>query len=312
MKRQAQMQLALKLFLTLTTILGVFHETQAQRGAWKRQRYDAMGGLGFTTFLGDLGGGSENSVSDLDIATIRPVLVLGGRYKVLEPVALGVSLSFGYLRGDDKWSEDPFRNQRNLSFRSPIIEFATYGEYHIIKEKFGRRTTGKRIGSFFSWQNIQALPINTYVFAGVSFFWFNPQGLGPDGKWYKLHDIGTEGQYIIPTRKPYSRLQVGVPFGLGVRYPLNRKFSLGLEYGARLTFTDYIDDVSKNYVDPNLFDDPIARYLSNPGLPYEDGRLYVVGPNDRRGNALNNDYFMFTVITLSYKMRTGRGGLPKF
>ncbi|HON17798.1 MAG TPA: hypothetical protein PK990_01360 [Salinivirgaceae bacterium] len=294
-------------------LLNLGIDTFAQKGAWKRQRYDAFAGIGSTTFLGDLGGGKTTSwIGDIDLAATRPLIVVGGRYKVLEQAAVGVSMSYGYVRGDDKWSQNEFRKRRNLSFRSPLFEFATYGEFHIIKEKFGRRTSGKRRGSIFSWQTIQALPINLYVFGGVALFWFNPQGQGPDGKWYKLHSIGTEGQYIIPTREPYKRLQVGVPFGLGVRYPLNRKFSLGIEYGARLTFTDYIDDVSKNYIDPNLFDDPIARYLSNPGLPDASGNPYTVGPNDRRGNALNDDYYMFTVITLSYKMRTGRGGLPKF
>jgi hypothetical protein len=301
-----------KFVLTIGISLVFAGITLGQRNAWQRQRYDAFAGLGGTTFMGDLGGGKETHwLMDLDMAATRPMMVVGGRYKLLEPVAVGASLSFGYLRGDDKWSQNQFRKQRNLSFRSPVIEFAAFGEYHIIKEKYGRRVSRRR-GSFWSWQTIQAIPLNTYVFTGVALFWFNPQGQGPDGKWYNLHSIGTEGQYVIPTRKPYKRLQVAIPFGVGARYALNRKFSIGLEYGARITFTDYIDDVSRNYIDPNFFDDPVARYLANPGLPYEDGSPYIVGPNDRRGSSLYDDFYMFTVVTLSYKMRTGRGGLPKF
>lgn len=286
--------------------------TFGQRNAWQRQRYDVFAGIGGTNFMGDLGGGKATHwLTDLDISATRPLIVVGGRYKILEPLAAGASLSFGYLRGDDKWSKNEFRNRRNLNFRSPIIEFSTYAEYHFLKEKFGRRAPRRR-AKFFSWQTIKSLPINAYVFAGVGLFWFNPQGKAYDGKWYNLRSIGTEGQYVIPTRKPYKRVQFAIPFGVGARYAINRKFSIGLEYGGRFTFTDYIDDVSRNYVSTEFFTDPIAQYLVNPGLPDANGNPYSVGPNDKRGNSLDDDYYMFTVITLSYKMRTGRRGLPKF
>ena len=295
-----------KIVLTFGIVLLFTSITFGQRNAWQRQRYDVFAGIGTTTFMGDLGGGKGEShwLKDFDIAATRPMMVIGGRYKVLEILSVGTSLSFGYVRGDDKWSQNNFRKQRNLNFRSPIIEFATYGEFHIIKEKFGRRASRRR-SKFFSWQMIQSIPLNTYIFAGIGFFWFNPQGKAEDGKWYNLRPIGTEGQYVIPSRSPYKRLQVAIPFGFGTRYAISRKLSIGLEYGARWTFTDYIDDVSTNYVDPNFFSDPTERYLSNPsGI--------ALGPNDRRGSSLYDDYYMFTVITLSYKMRTGRGGLPKF
>ncbi|MDD4745961.1 MAG: hypothetical protein PHW19_01645 [Salinivirgaceae bacterium] len=302
-----------KIVLTFGIVILLGSMTFGQRNAWQRQRYDVFAGIGTTSFLGDLGGGKGEShwLKDFDIAATRPMMVVGGRYKVLEVLAVGASLSFGYVRGDDKWSDDYFRNQRNLNFRSPIIELATYGEFHIIKEKFGRRTSRRRT-KFFSWSTIQSIPLNTYIFAGVGLFWFNPQGRDEDGKWHNLRPIGTEGQNVIPSRSPYKRLQVAIPFGLGARYALTRKFSIGLEYGARITFTDYIDDVSKNYIHPDFFTDPTERYLANPGLPYENGDPYTVGPNDRRGSSLYDDYYMFTVVTLSYKMRTGRGGLPKF
>ncbi|HPW65680.1 MAG TPA: DUF6089 family protein [Salinivirgaceae bacterium] len=286
--------------------------TFGQRNAWQRQRYDVFAGVGGTNFMGDLGGGkSSHWLLDLDMSATRPLFVVGGRYKILEPLAAGVSLSFGYLRGDDKWSNNEFRKRRNLNFRSPIVEFATYAEYHFLKEKFERRAPRRR-ANFFSLQTIKSLPINAYVFTGIGLFWFNPQGMANDGKWYKLREIGTEGQYVIPTRKPYKRIQVAIPFGVGARYAINRKFSIGLEYAGRFTFTDYIDDVSRNYVSTDFFTDPIAQYLVNPGLPDENGNPYSVGPNDKRGNSLDDDYYMFTVITLSYKMRTGRRGLPKF
>lgn len=302
-----------KLIVIVGVTLITVSTTFGQRRSWQRQRYDFFAGIGGTSFMGDLGGGKDTHwLTDLDISATRPLIVVGGRYKVLENVAVGGSLSMGMLRGDDKWSANPYRKQRNLNFRSPIIELSAYGEYHIIKEKFGRRPTRRGKKKFFSRHTIYAIPFNIYAFTGVGLFFFNPQGKAYDGNWYNLRAIGTEGQNVIPSRSPYSRFQIAIPFGVGARYPINRKISIGLEYGARFTFTDYIDDVSQNYISTDFFANPIEKYLVNPGLPYSNGDPYLVSPNDRRGNSFDDDHYMFTVITLSYKMRTGRGGLPKF
>ena len=327
-----------KLVIFLVIFLCINTSIQAQSNAWTRQRYNLYGGIGAINFLGDLGGGRGEAhwFKDLNFSTTRPMLVAGGRYKILEPVAVGAGLAFGWYSGNDAFSKNEFRRERNLHFRSPLLEFSVYGEYHIIKEKFGKRTSQpKRRNSAFSWQAIQALPINLYVFGGAAGFWFNPKAQYIDGKWYALQPLGTEGQNFLPTKKRYKRLQMSFPFGLGVRYSLDRRFSIGLEYGVRYTTTDYMDDASGNYVHWSLFDDPIARYFADPNktftreynafieaggdpldFPYLDSngrdRNIKIGTNNRRGGVLNNDYYMFTVVTLSYKMRTGPNGLPKF
>lgn len=297
-----------KYILIIGIFLGICTSTHGQGNrAWKRQRYNAYAGLGMINFLGDLGGGKGDAhwLKDFNFAATRPLITIGFRYKTAEAVAVGAALSFGYYSGDDKNSKNPARKVRNLHFRSPLIELSVFGEYHIITEKFGRRASSRRRTKVFSWQAIQSIPLNTYVFGGVGVFWFNPQAKY-DGKWYNLQPMGTEGQNILPSRSPYSRLQISIPFGLGIRYSLDRRFSIGLEYGPRYTFTDYMDDVSTNYIDPAFIsDNPIVQYFADPS-----GKGY--GPNNKRGDALKHDYYMFTQITLSYKMRTSRSGLPKF
>ena len=57
----------------------------------------------------------------------------------------------------------------------------------------------------------------------------------------------------------------------------------------RFTFTDYLDDVSTVYIDPNSFTDPIARELADrrPELGLEPASA-----GDKRGNPDKNDgYF---------------------
>jgi opacity protein-like surface antigen len=289
----------------LACLLPTLVSAQSQR--WKRTRYELYGGLGATNFLGELGGSEESgagALKDFEFSATRPLISLGMRYKILEPLAVKGALSFGYLSGNDNKSENEDRFERNLSFRSPIIELGFQAEYSVIKERISRYRKSKRRGKF----SLASLNLNTYIFTGINVFWFNPQAKGLDGNWYSLQPIGTEGQGKIATREKYSRIQISIPAGFGVKYPLTQKISVGLEYGFRVTFSDYLDDVSTTYVDPEFFDDPNEQYLSNPGF----GGNAVVGGQDIRGNPKYNDHYMFMVINVTYKLRTGRNGMPKF
>ncbi len=46
---------------------------------------------------------------------------------------------------------------------------------------------------------------------------------------------------------------ISIPFGAGIKYSLNERFNIGFEILHRYTNTDYLDDVSKTYVDPSVF-----------------------------------------------------------
>jgi hypothetical protein len=86
--------------------------------------------------------------------------------------------------------------------------------------------------------------------------------------------------------------------GLGVKYGIGSMFSIGLEYGMRFTFTDYLDDVSKNtYVDTDElanYTSPLTVSLSNRSLDKSNYGL--------RGNESTSDYYFFGGITLSIRL----------
>jgi hypothetical protein len=177
-----------------------------------------------------------------------------------------------------------------------------------------------------------------YAFIGVAGFLHNPQALAPAtdllggalteaGQWVDLRPLGTEGQYstLEPTDansgiKPYSKIQAAIPFGLGARFKLGELTDLWIDFGFRYTFTDYLDDVSKNYVDLGVLNNPLAKamsYRSNelpagqlPTLqPYvaRDGNTYstIPGygseyPTNMRGSKDDRDIYMVTSIRLTY------------
>ena len=309
-------------------------EVFAQRQMWQRERDHIVFGLGATGFMGDLGGSDKEGsqwIRDYDFQAMRPAFLLGYRYFVLEDVAVRGSLSFGYVAGSDNYSAEPYRSNRNIHFRSPLWELAAQGEYYFIRAyQMGARY--RRVTRARGWLGYN---FSAYAFIGVGGFYFNPQGyfeqanysgtipdenLPSDG-WYNLRPLRTEGQGYFSTRERYSNISVAVPFGIGTMFVINRQLSVGLEFGFRKTWTDYIDDVSRTYVDPAIYHEmfegnpqkiALAEYFSNP----TNGTLgdNVTAPGQQRGNPHNDDSYMFYLITIYYNVPQLRPshGLPRF
>ncbi|MCX7862461.1 MAG: DUF6089 family protein, partial [Bacteroidales bacterium] len=250
------------MILFLFVLIPVILDAQSQ-SRWKRMRYEIFYGIGATNFLGELGGADRegtNFVRDLEIAMTRPSTHLGLRYRITETVSSKAMLSYGILRGDDKLTNEVYRRYRNLAFRSPIVEFSNQIEYSIIREKQGHRYNLRRV------RGLKGFKTNTYFFVGFGVIYFNPKNKY-QGKWYALQPLGTEGQGLVPTRTKYSRINFCIPYGIGFKYGLNRRTNIGIEFGARKTFTDYIDDVSTTYFDNQMIREArgdIAAYFADP------------------------------------------------
>ena len=275
---------------------------------WKRMRYEAFFGLGATNFLGELGGANQvgtNFLKDLEFSMTRPLISLGLRYRITENFADKTMFSYGSLHGDDKLTDETYRSYRNLNFKSPIIEFSTQFEYSIIREKQGHRYNLRRV------RGIKGFKTNTYFFIGVGGFYYNPKGK-KGSSWHALQPLGTEGQGLVPTRKKYSRFSVAIPYGIGFKYGLNRRWNVGLEFGVRKTFTDYIDDVSTTYFDNTMIKDAkgdVAAYLADPSNQTNPTWTEAY---QQRGDAKDKDSYMFMLINVSVKLYTTRQGMPKF
>jgi hypothetical protein len=138
--------------------------------------------------------------------------------------------------------------------------------------------------------------------AGIGYFSFNPQAKLLN-KWIDLQPLHTEGQGFAeyPNKKPYQLHQVCIPVGVGVKYELSSSLNLRAECVYRILSTDYLDDVSTTYADPNLF----ASYFSGTKLTnallmndrqYELDPTHITTAGDQRGNSKNNDaYFTFNI-----------------
>jgi len=293
-----------KIFL-LVVLLGAFFSSDAQR--WKRYRWETIYGIGFANFLGELGGADQigtDYLKDYEWKATRPALTVGMRFKQTQQISHKANLTLGYIAGDDALTQEPIRNARNLNFRSPLIELGYNFEFYLKKEKRGHRFKLRGV------KGLRSVGIYPYGFFGISGFWFLPQGK-VDGKWTNLPKWNTEGQTLSPARSDYSQFQLAIPLGVGLKYAVDRRWLIGAEFGIRKTFTDYIDDVSTTYY-PN--DEILLNYGTTAALAADPTAGSWIGSASyqQRGDPTDNDSYLFFLITANYKLKTTRGGLPKF
>jgi len=297
-------------------ILG--YQVFSQSTRWKRMRYEMFVGAGATNFLGELGGADHigtDFVRDFEFAMTRPSFTYGMRYFIRRDLSAAGTFAYGWLRGADNRTNEPIRNNRNLQFRSPLAELSLRLEYALMTEKRGHRYSLKKVRGQSGNRFIPC------VYAGLGLFWFNPRAkdinqLGT-GKWYSLRKIGTEGQFVTTTRKPYPQVGISPQVGLYAKWLINRRWNIAIDLGARWTGTDYMDDVSTTYADPEKIaentkyeDIPpeLAKWFADPSL-LQDNKT---GINQQRGDARDDDSYMFGFITLCYRLKTGRDGWPIF
>ncbi|MFK7933190.1 MAG: DUF6089 family protein [Saprospiraceae bacterium] len=241
--------------------------------------------LGAASYFGDLQSG------EIESSEYNPALGAFVRYNLSKHFALSGHLLQTRVSGDDDNSTLLVDQRRNLSFRSDVYEVGVVGELNLVPFNI---PAGKKA--------------SPYIFAGISGFYFNPQAQYR-GEWIDLQPIGTEGQGRASYGKKYSLVNGAIPFGAGFKFAVSDRVNVGLRFGLRYTFTDYLDDVSGVYPDISqlLAEDPLAAALSfREGEKLENVDLNPIGTP--RGNAANNDWYFIGGITISFNL-TDKYGL---
>ncbi|HEX2532979.1 MAG TPA: hypothetical protein VHK69_04550, partial [Chitinophagaceae bacterium] len=155
--------------------------------------------------------------------------------------------------------------------------------------------------------------LSPYVFFGLALFRNNPYTYDSTGLQVFLQPLGTEGQGLPGSgTQLYSRTQLALPFGGGLRFAFNDNVRLGLEVGLRKLFTDYLDDISTNYADAGellAVRGPRAVSVAYRGDEVPGGNPVYPEKGAQRGNAEYKDWYYFTGLHLSFRLN-GKGGSP--
>lgn len=187
--------------------------------------------LGGSNYIGDVG-------STTYIAPNEPAFGILYKWNRSPRHAYRFSYTQSKISADDSDSNEPGRHDRRYSFTNDVKELSAGLEFN-----------------FFDFNLHDERPKFTpYVHSGISYFMYDNLYI-------------ESGQ----TKKKGTKSSIAIPITLGVKTSFARNFVLGLEAGARYTFTDNID--GSNPADSNL---------------------------EKFGNLNNNDWYVFSGITLTY------------
>ena len=272
---------------------------------WKKYRRELTVQVGASGFLGDLGGlnkiGTDYSPVDIEATLTRPAFSIAYRYKFTKNFNIHSSFNYLLVAGDDKLTTDPFRNNRNLNFKSNIFELAVRAELSVFKSKVGHRYGIKNTRP----TRHKSASNEFLFFVGIGGFYFNPKGKNPTtGVWENLYSLHTEGQGLPGGPKQYKRVSLSIPMGIAYKRAINNLWCLGLEFNYRKTFTDYIDDVSSTYypdrsaqlqaygIKSVTMSDPSLGDIPNASAPNADGTGAQRGDKEK-------DSYMSLQVTVS-------------
>lgn len=294
---------------------------KGKKNTFSKNKYNAVGfSVSALNYYGDIAPRPQRVSTDISFT--RPALAISFMHRFGPRYSLIGQFMYGTLSGSDTKSASPtaeegkFRYLRNLSFRNRIKELSVIAYFDL----FDNQST-----------YISRVKWTPYAYIGGAVFLSNPEAKAPAtdlngnplpeaGNWVKLRPLGTEGQYaaLDPTDansgiKPYKTVQFAIPFGIGARFRLNEVIDLWADIGFRYTFTDYLDDVSRNYVNLDKLNSELARSMSYRTnelgpltSPYSyNGYTVQAGygsehPTNVRGSKADKDIYMVTSVRLTY------------
>ena len=259
----------MKLFYILLISTFFVSVTKAQTKKRNFRQHEAGIFVGGSYYIGDL-----NPTKHFNAT--RPSMGAFYRFIPNYRYAFRGGITYGEVLADDSQSENADQLQRNLNFKSRIIDIHTIAEFNFLEYRISN----------------DKYKFTSFLFLGLNVFAFEPKAQY-NNNWFDLQPLKTEGQ-----AQKYKLIQVGIPFGVGIKLNVAKTVGIGLEWGPRKLFTDYLDDVSGTYPNTNEkpFEKQIARLLSD--------RSKNAGSNinEQRGNPNTKDWYMFFGVTLNVKI----------
>jgi len=294
---------ALKPVFLLLVCIVIQSHAFAQQNKDKRGRYHSFGVQGIGSyFFGDVSSG---------IKTIRSGFGTQYLNKITPAFSITVDVNYIRLLADDESVSNVRKASssaayiRNLHVRNDVIEFGIHARYELFP-----------CNDYFSKRK----KINAFATIGLGLLYTNPQAKDSTGHWRNLRSIHTENH-------SYSSYTAYIPVSVGLQYKLTNHIDLEFEFGYRFTFTDYLDDVKGQYVDPSQLQSSDARYFANRsaeptdqfnghsrdlnyiqnGLGYPivtspDGYSYVssTAPGQPRGTRFGLDGYFVAMVRIVY------------
>lgn len=281
--------------------------------------------VGQADIWGDVGTKSildhyTNSVYTKNV--FKSMRMMGGlfvRYTYVPGISFRLGVNYGALYATDEWNKDKGLKAKNVaddSYQRYVrnLDIST----NIWEGNFLFEFSPLRVSNW-EFGNLAKSKIQPYILVGFAGFHFNPQGTFKnlttgDERLVDLQPLHTEGQNftapgsIFPAN--YSLWSYAGVGGLGVRFDLGRGLGIGLEYQLRYTFTDYLDDVSGQYIDRQQMDiayldmygkTDLAKKMADRSSEVIPGYKHQAG--EFRGDPSNKDMYSTVSVMFFWKIK---------
>lgn len=281
--------------------------------------------LGATHYFGDLNAinmTNNRIIGELHKEQIKPAVSVNYRFYFSKVTNLRAGLLYTRINGSDHYnkvredfSSPWFRQYRNLTFRSDILELSVIMELNLLGFKPGESR------KLFS----------PFVFCGAGLIYFDPRApyngewlsRQQDGiaykhnappaeyyeNWVRLQPLGTEGQGLPGYDEKYSLIQPVVITGLGTKFHISTVWCMTVEVGHHFSFTDYLDDISTVYPSTQDFykyypyeKAQMAARLSRRSFEIDPAGTYgyITAEGQQRGSPKYKDSYLTTQIAVGY------------
>jgi hypothetical protein len=160
--------------------------------------------------------------------TLGPMFSVGANYKLWPRTIFGAELSYFHLASKD------FTGGHNLGFKSSDIELDLYGRLLLIDDI--QRKGSDKLSKPGMWK--------PYIMSGIGLLKYSPSS---------YYYGNTDSTVIQSEGIKYPRWGFVIPVGLGLSVFISHRVSIIGEVNYRVTFSDYIDDISKR-ADPTTKD----------------------------------------------------------
>jgi hypothetical protein len=289
--------------------------------ATAQYRWDFGLKVGASNYLGDIGGKylpRRDFVVDMHLVSTRMSAGAYMRYKVNKRLAFSANFDWIRITDRDAYTTYAPRRARNANFQNDLLELGGRAEMTIWYDN--------DVGN----KGYYNPDFKVFLFAGLAGYSSNPKGqiynngeVQYGGEWFELRDWKTEGQ-----KESYAKYGLAIPAGIGAYFTYNKKWRVQWDLSWRTVFTDYLDDLSTVYANPQ--DEKAQQFVNgqtyqalldglvadNPEYTsadlYIDNFRYVDGAVKQapRGDATHNDSYLTTQLTVTRVVR-GRSGFYK-
>lgn len=240
-----------------------------------KSRFEIGIRTGGSIFLGTIS--NKRKIFSNDINQLYGLHV---NYNLYSNLTLSVNVEKFSLSNTDLQSNNNDQIARGMSFKSSILSITPSINYDFVDNRLYSKARRFKPSIGFGFDLIK----------------FNPTGVY-NGVVFNLQELGTGGQFINNTKKPYTLSTFAYSSIFTLKYQLNKINSFGFSISYHRSFTNYLDDVGADLyptIDEingsNISNKAASIYFSNPTSRKVIGQ-YRNNPDDATDSYLNLNFF---------------------